>query len=280
MGELELPLVIFTVLSQLAVGGLIVLWSLEFSKTTVSVSTGKKVAGSLVIIVAAALLASLFHLGKPLEAYRAITHVGSSWLSNEIVSFSAFFIVAVAYFFLWEEGKESARTLVGAILTGIGVFSIFATGMAYHMPSVPAWDNVAPFVFFALTAILLGATYVGSAVIILDKKPVNLYKLIIAAVLVSLISTVLYISMLSGGTESAAMTAENMMNSGAFWFRAILTWLVPLVLLGMVFLSKSKKVDNTTILFSLFITLFIGELVGRVLFYSTAVGLEVGQFFR
>jgi Fe-S-cluster-containing dehydrogenase component/DMSO reductase anchor subunit len=67
-----------------------------------------------------ALVASLFHLGRPHLAYRAIRGVGHSWLSREILAFGGF------------AGLASAFTLAGVIdlhIPGLGV-AVVATGLA------------------------------------------------------------------------------------------------------------------------------------------------------
>lgn len=75
------PLAVMLVLTQLAVGAF-----LADTQPWVAVATG-----------VLALAASVFHLGRPLYAWRAVIGLSHSWLSREVVAFGAFTALAVAY---------------------------------------------------------------------------------------------------------------------------------------------------------------------------------------
>src|SRR4051794_11021002 len=102
----EMPLVVFTVLSQLAVGGIITLWVLSWKNGRMKEKTGSNIAAALTIITALSLGVSVFHLGHPFAAYRALTHLRTSWLSREVLIFSLFFFSQVLYFILWKKGSS------------------------------------------------------------------------------------------------------------------------------------------------------------------------------
>ena len=78
----ERPLVLFTVLAQMAVGAFITpgVFVLQLGATEAKIPvlfTG--------LIMLSALLLSLLHLGSPQRAYRAIANWRTSWLSREIL---------------------------------------------------------------------------------------------------------------------------------------------------------------------------------------------------
>ena len=90
------PLAVMLVLTQLAVGVLIV--DLVLGRTL----DGADALGASGSVLAAgagilALLASTLHLGRPLYAFRAVLGVGHSWLSREIVAFGGFAALSTGY---------------------------------------------------------------------------------------------------------------------------------------------------------------------------------------
>lgn len=86
----ELPLAVFTLMAALLSG-----WFVKFYE----IGNGFPSTTKIVFIAALTLagIISTLHLGKPIRAYRSLLHVKSSWLSREIIFFSIFFIVSIAY---------------------------------------------------------------------------------------------------------------------------------------------------------------------------------------
>jgi DMSO reductase anchor subunit len=84
-----------------------------------------------------ALGASLFHLGRPLYAFRAFIGLRHSWLSREIVAFGAFAKLAIAYAALlwlkdWLPGWANQQTpLVAWGVVGSGLTGVFCSVMIY-----------------------------------------------------------------------------------------------------------------------------------------------------
>ncbi|HWI53775.1 MAG TPA: DmsC/YnfH family molybdoenzyme membrane anchor subunit, partial [Symbiobacteriaceae bacterium] len=100
MNNWELPLVLFTVLSQAAVGAIIFSAVLEPRIAPEHVQTRRalRVAGAVAFpVLLVALVLSVFHLGQPLAAYRALRNFGDSWLSREIWFFGITAVVAAVY---------------------------------------------------------------------------------------------------------------------------------------------------------------------------------------
>lgn len=274
----EMPLVVFTVLSQLAVGAFITLWILNIAKNKISLRTGKMISGSLVIITALSLGASLFHLGDPFNAYRALTHFSTSWLSREVAFFSLFLLAGAIYFLQWKEGKEKNRNIIGAVASVIGFISVISTGMIYVLPAMPAWNNFSPVVFFLLTAALLGPIYVGTLIMIIEKKQLlNIPVIIVVVIGIYLVSFTVYLSVLFSGDTALYLTGANIINSSAFWFRIVLSWIIPLLMFVTVLFRKQNYGLNYLVV--AFLSIIVGEILGRELFYSTIVGLQVNGLF-
>ena len=89
-------LVVFTVLTQAAVGAFLTLQALEYLATRrghFPTHAGGPLRAPLLVVLAvlsAGLFAALFHLSTPLQAVRAVVNFSSSWLSREIVFGSLF----------------------------------------------------------------------------------------------------------------------------------------------------------------------------------------------
>lgn len=291
MGNMELPLVIFTILSQMSVGGLLYLWLLDRALPDAGpVIPGRRVAWWLVGCLGAGLVASLFHLGHPLNAYRALTHLSTSWLSREILLFSLFFLLLVVYASQWRDGGNRASRLgVGGIAAVVGVLGVAASAMIYAMPSRPAWNNLGPVLFFLLTTGLLGglmmALFLHTAAkrgSLADPAQDRWYRWlrqgIWGTLVASLLLTILYLSMLSSGSPEARATAQNLLGSPVFWLRAAVGWLAPVALLGHWASRKNGRLPGTALITGLFLLVLAGEILGRVLFYAATVGMQVAGF--
>ncbi len=63
-----------------------------------------------------ALVASVFHLGRPLYAFRAVLGLRHSWLSREIVAFGLFAGLATAYSMRWYFIGSKAATALWTIM--------------------------------------------------------------------------------------------------------------------------------------------------------------------
>jgi anaerobic dimethyl sulfoxide reductase subunit B len=142
----ERSLVVFTILVQMAVGAVWLLSLLRaFNPATLGVITITMLIG---------MLASFLHLGTPLNAWRAIRNVRSSWLSREVVCAALF-----------------AASLIGLTITGgegawlvdmIGFALIVSMARVYQLRTVPAWNHWTTLVSFFSTTLLLGSVLCGA----------------------------------------------------------------------------------------------------------------------
>ncbi|MFZ5627021.1 MAG: dimethyl sulfoxide reductase anchor subunit family protein [Bacillota bacterium] len=273
---MEYPLVFFTVLSQLAAGAMVTLWLLDTFTDKVDVASGRLAAQSIVGITALSLLVSLFHLGHPLNAYRALTNIGSSWVSREVALFTLFLLAAIVYCSFWKDTGRSLRIKTGGVTALIAVLAVLASAMVYVLPARPAWNNISPIVFFLLTAALLGPLYIGILFRFRGQAvpvPLNFTGAVLAT---SLLVFMVYVSVLLSGQDAGYQTGLKLIHSGAFWIRAVSGWLVPL---AMFFLLVAKRgLAEKNLVTYLFILTLVGEIIGRELFYSSVVALQVGMF--
>ena len=115
-------------------------------------------------LVAAGLLSSTAHLGRPERAWRAFSQWRSSWLSREGVAAVATFVpaglFALGAVFDWPlTGMDiwAALTVIGALVT------VWCTAMIYaSLTTIRAWnDNFVPPIYMVLSFATGGVLYCG-----------------------------------------------------------------------------------------------------------------------
>jgi Fe-S-cluster-containing dehydrogenase component/DMSO reductase anchor subunit len=155
------PLVVMLVLLQLSVGG--------FAAALFAVmagSTGEILQSSYLLWCVSAgwagMVASLFHLGRPLHAYRALIGIRHSWLSREVLAFGLFTALATLYVELalfspdWIGAASGVRAILLALVVATGSAGVACSVMVYHVVQRPYWRAAfGGFKFFG-TAIVLG----------------------------------------------------------------------------------------------------------------------------
>ncbi len=107
------------------------------------------------------LLASFWHLGKPLRAWRAFSQWRTSWLSREGVLAVASFVPAFALFLLLsgDGGTELGTTtrIVAAMLALLSFATVACTAMIYaSLKPIPAWRHRLTLPGYVLFALLTG----------------------------------------------------------------------------------------------------------------------------
>ena len=152
----EAPLICFTVFAPAAAGA---------SLFALPLGGGWALAAVVVLMVTAGMLASIAHLARPLRAPRSLAHLGSSWLSREILVVSAFWALAVLWLvcelsgFPWStaaRGFHVATIVVGAVL-------LWVIARAYRVHGQPAWDGSDTFWELAAGALGSGGAVAAAA---------------------------------------------------------------------------------------------------------------------
>lgn len=302
MNTSDWSLVIFTLLAQMSVGAFLLLGAVHFfAARATNIEEADKMSDRALlpigVVLIAGFVASLLHLGDPFNAPRAISNVGSSWLSREIL-FGVLFAVTGFVFALLQWRKiltPTVRNLI-AILAGLfGLGLIFTMSMVYYtLPAVPGWNSIAtPLSFFAST-FLLGALSIGAAFVanyaILKRRAdpglgtqVNLLNtslrwlvlIAIAMAGVHFVVAPLYgIGLAANNTPAANTTASLLLERYGvlFGLRFVLVFIGAAVLGLFLYQSavRSDRIRTVTVLaYMAFITVLASEIVGRFLFYAT-----------
>jgi formate dehydrogenase iron-sulfur subunit len=163
------PLVVMLVLTQLSVGAFVTDAIASLALPEHSLAT-RQPAHSIVALAVglAALAASVFHLGRPRYAFRAVLGLRTSWMSREIVAFGLFAAAAVAYAAASFSGSGIERGLHEALrwtVATLGVVGI-ACSVAIYDATRRAWwtASITGFKFFLTAAVLgLATTIVTSS---------------------------------------------------------------------------------------------------------------------
>lgn len=141
MEKYELPLVIFTVLSQLSVGMTLVL---AYNQWRDDVLIKCKLWLVNIVVFGVSGIAALFHLAHPLHAYRALFNVSNAWLSREILC-AMIYGGSLAFCFIWH--KVKVTTLIASLC---GAILIFVQGMTYAATALIAIANGFTMILFFL----------------------------------------------------------------------------------------------------------------------------------
>jgi anaerobic dimethyl sulfoxide reductase subunit C len=153
----EWSLGIFTVAVQVACG--LSLAVTLCGRGPAAANTGVHLISAAVFPVAAlGLAASLFHLGRPIVAYRALLNLGRSPLSLEVLLSLVFALAALlsGYSRTRSAGSRSAATIVTSVA---GVAALVSSFAVYLIPSQPAWNSGWLPVSFVAPVLMIGALH-------------------------------------------------------------------------------------------------------------------------
>ena len=163
-------LITFTILVQMSVGSM---WVLGITNFFASQKYGKEQADqlsdralvALVPVIGLGFLASLLHLGNPINAYRAVTNLATSWLSREIFCGVVFALLATAFAFMqWRKiGSFMLRTVFAWLAALVGIVLVYCMSSVYMLPVQPTWNSWTTPVTFYTTTFLLGTLAMGAA---------------------------------------------------------------------------------------------------------------------
>lgn len=266
MENLEFPLVLFTLLTQIAVGMTIFAALRQWSTVEGATTQSRNEWTTVLALLAIGVVASFFHLGKPLGALRMLTNLGSAWLSREILGFALFGIFAAATFYM-----VYAKTPNGLMfkLTAIsGLLAVFATGMAYASVGIDAIHNPLPLIFFLLTVFTLGPAC--ASYFVNEKSQGMLVAALAPALLASLVARLVAPLAWLAGNAVARASGQNFLASPLHWIHLVI------LLIGFVVVQRGKTIPSW-----LPIVLLLGELLGRIAFFALSAfsGANLGSLY-
>lgn len=154
----ELPLLIFTLLVQGSVGMTLFLALSARAGSRVPEVKPQLLPGMLIACVAGGLglVVSTLHLGYPLNAFNALRHVASSWLSREIV-FASLYLAALGLCTLVMLVRKQLIPLLLPVAVVLGLIDVWCMSAIYAHTSVITWSHFNTWLMFYGAVGVLGA---------------------------------------------------------------------------------------------------------------------------
>jgi len=306
MNVKEWSLIAFTILGQMSVGAFLVLGVVRtFATRKAGAEEADRMSDialyAIYPVLILGLIASIFHLGNPTNAYLSVANFGSSWLSREILFGVIFAVLGAVYILLqWRKiGPVAVRALIGWLTAIAGVALVYSMSKIYMLETQPAWNSfMTPLAFFT-TTLLLGALAVGVAFVaafayLKRKEPSceavqcellrgSIRWIAVASIVllgVELLALPIYVAYLAAAGGAAVESASMLI--GEYNVLFILRLIFAFVGAGIfgVFLyqtalspGQEKVMGNFT--YAAFVLVLVAEVLGRFLFYATQVQIIV-----
>lgn len=306
MNVREWALPVYTILMELAVGALLVLWVIRFAsgKRFSPDQIDRVIRNPLMVIlvtVALAMVGAHFHLSRPFYSFYAVRNLRSSWLSREVLLTVIFFWSMVSLWLL-SRYRPHRRRLIGGLgwLTIlIGLVLVYCMARIYLLPTQLAWNSKTVIISFYGTALLLGSMAIA-CLLVLDLKfaevqqadNIDLRSKVIDSTILWLAGTSLVLAVLE-----VAMTGyqlQNMARGGPTLqtsLQLILRLYAPLFIARLLLLSgtplwmgysilrirRSRLISQDLIMPVYFscLLLLVAEIIGRFLFYATHIRVGI-----
>ena len=243
----HLPLVVMLVLTQLSAGSFFFLSLLK---------TARPVAVIAALIVAfVSLAASTLHLGRPIYAFRALRMWRRSWLSREVLLFSAF------------AGAATGSVLIPALIPMaalLGFAGITASAFIYLVPARPAWNSKNTIADFYLTGLLLGGLFLATLGVTVPATAIS------AVAAAQLLNGIVKLLGMSASEEFELRASARLLAND---FRTALMARLALLIAGGIVLPQAGHGAAG------FVIALAGELLSRYLFFVTVVPKNMAASF-
>lgn len=303
----EWSLVIFTIITQMAVGSFVLLGGIHFfAARKYGIENADKLSDRALLAIGPVLvvgvIATFFHLGNPINAPRAISNLGSSWLSREIALVLVFTVGGAVFAFMqWRKiATSTVRNAIALIVAAVGLMLVYAMASVYVLPTVPAWNTAVTPLSFFLTTFLLGALAIGAAYVITywrlrdsdgDDEKVQYNIVAITLRWLALISLVLlgvqfvviplYVAGLATNpAPAAAASAALLTEANGLWFAVRLGLLFLGAGVFSIFIYRSAGEEAQIqvmgyMAYGAFALVLVAEIMGRYLFYASMVRIGI-----
>lgn len=256
----EWPLLIFTLLVQTAIGGMLALsiYVTLINKNEQNVYSLVKLPLIVISIISIiGLAASFTHLGTPMHALYTITNLKTSWFSREIIFVGAFIGLTVLTT-AWVLVKKEVQTILLYVTSFIGLCAVFVMASIYVNALIPAWDGIGTYIIFYAAALLTGTTLVAALCKPFEKITTILFSIALFTVGMKLI----FLPMHYLGINSIEL-AQQPFYYGQFIFNVLGIAL-------FAYLTFTRK-NMPLMIWAVTILMIIGEFLGRYAFFMNAI---------
>lgn len=281
----EAPLVVFTVLAQVA-AGLAVAMALAGGAALALGATvgilpilGTGLAGA---ILGLALAASTTHLGTPRRAPNALRNLRSSPLSREIAVASVFglLLVILGATLLLVPTNRALHVGLAALAGAAGALLVAAIAKVYTLRTVPAWNSIHTTATFIVTAVTVGFSLGAWLLSFADAadRPVPvqlaLYAVSLAAVVLGRLTRRRHLMALAQDRSDAATVSVQILTASHPRLRALGRGAE---VVGAICVLSAAAAALTSLSAAPFlgaagvVLLLVNELVGRLFFYRSMI---------
>ncbi len=298
----EWTLPVYTILMQIAVGALFILWLIRTrASSKFSPSEIDRIIRNPILVISFTILVAMigahFHLSKPYRSFLAVLNFKSSWLSREIIFTVLFFLATTSVWYLtrYQNARRKLISNIGWLAICLGFILIYCMARIYLLPTQAAWNSPTVIFSFYITTLLLGGMTV-TCLMILDLKFAEIQKsndislrldiikysfaglslLTFALTLLNIIVTYIQIYLLRRG-DIVAHTSLNLifvLYLPLFIIRIVLLLYASLTLgyaVYRMYRLKSTPQSMVTPVYLSCLLIFVGEIIGRFLFYATHI---------
>lgn len=277
----ELPLALFTTLASVGIGAFVAMFCAIYVNKSMGAGSIKRLDRLTVVPIAfcvVALICAFFHLGDPLHAVNIVNTIGSSPMTNEIVAFCVFLVLALVYWLVALAGKlekHGPRVVFSGVVALFGLISCIMMGLAYALPAIPIWNSPWGTVQ-VLGAMLLGGSLLGGTFLNMSVRDTPLEGeadgrirlLAMLGGLVLVIGTAVLFGMGAGAKSAMVNVAAN---TGTLIVPLVLTIAFSIVAVATVFLGKGAK--RTAWLTCGTIVALVAIFLARGIFYGVQIGI-------
>lgn len=281
------PLILFTLLVQHAVGMFVVLYGMiliSIINVPELILIRKSVGWYIIpVLMISASFLSLFHLGKPIKAWRSIFNCKNSWLSREIIFAilflvtSGFYAISLAFF----SYSPFFIILFGGFSAFIGGILIYCMTRIYRIRTIPVWNTFWTSLTFWLCTLVIGITAtviivpvtlkINDCLLILFKDYILVGLLvIIGAEFITFLTLIWWMYIVPGSPRKVLKKYIDQYHF--IFYGRVLLLIISLILCLFALVSDSTSISILILLYG--ITLF-SEILGRILFYEAGVRVGV-----
>jgi anaerobic dimethyl sulfoxide reductase subunit B (iron-sulfur subunit) len=168
----EVPLIVFTLLGQLAVGGF---WAMTWIFPSLWTWTDRLtpplgLVPHLIVglSLGIGLLVSFAHLGTKRNSWRVLAHLRRSWLSKEVL-FAGLFGLGWLSTTLISVTRPQVTFEAAALTSILGIGLVYSMSQVYRIPAAPGWNTWRTNASFLVSALLLGVS-IMSPVLLYESK--------------------------------------------------------------------------------------------------------------
>lgn len=277
----ELPLALFTTLASVGIGAFVAMFCAIYVNKSMGAGSVKRLDRLTVVPIVfcvVALVCAFFHLGDPLHAFNIVNTIGSSPMTNEIVAFCVFLVLALVYWLVALAGKlekHGPRVVFSGVVALAGLVSCIMMGLAYALPAIPIWNSPWGTVQ-VLGAMLLGGALLGGTVLNMSVRDTPLEgeadgRIRLLAMLGGLVLIIGTAVLFGMGASAKSAMINIAANTGTLIVPLVLTIAFSIVAVATAFLGKGAK--RTAWLTCGTIIALVAIFLARGIFYGVQIGI-------